>query len=82
MFKYVSKNSFPYVLNKNLSDYCKNSTNESIRKLKEKYDSKKYMPNIKIDNDDDKFKPNLNVYVVLFLLSISSMTIYFYKRIK
>ena len=73
--------SFPYILNKNLSDYFKNTTNESIRKLNDKYKSKKYIPNIKM-NDDEFGKPEFNLYFLLVFLSISSMTLFFYKRIK
>lgn len=85
MFRSIAMPSFPYILNKNLSDYCKNTVNESIRKLTDKYKSKKYISNIKMnynDEDDNFEKPEFNLYFLLVFLSISSMTWFFYKRIK
>lgn len=81
-----SINSIPYILNKNLNSYCRNSTNESIRKLTENYKSKKYIPNVKmnynVSDNDNNDKPEFNFYFLLAFLSISSMTMLFYKRIK
>jgi len=81
MFRSITMPSFPYILNKKLSDYCKNTTIESIRKFNDKYKSKKYIPNIKM-NDDEFGKPEFNLYFLLVFLSISSITLFFYKRIK
>lgn len=81
MFNPLMRN--PLIFNKSLSEYCRNSTNESIRKLKEKYESKKYIPNIKITySSDENDKPDFNFYVFLVFLSISSLSLFFYKRIK
>jgi len=88
MFKPLLNNSFPYLfLNKNLSEYCRNSTNEFIRKITEKYQTKKYIPNIKInynnkEDNNENGKNDFNLYVFLVVLSISSISFYFYKRIK
>lgn len=73
------KLSYPF--NKTISDYCRKSTNESIQKLIEKYNLERN--NLKIKkplNEEDK--PNFNFYGFLVFLSISTMAIFFYKRLK
>ena len=88
MFKPLLNNSFPYLfLNKNLSEYCKNSTNEFIKKMTEKYETKKYSPNIKIsynnkEDNSENGEIDFNFYFFLVVLSISSISFYFYKKIK
>lgn len=75
-----------YPLNKTLSDYCRNSTNESIRKLTDQHNlerNKLKIKNIHYDdenNDDDK--PKLDIYGFLIFLSFSMISIYIYKRLK
>jgi hypothetical protein len=60
-----------------------NYTNESIRKITEKYNLEKNKPTIKnpLAVDEDDAKPNLNFYNFLLFLSISTISIYFYKRL-
>ena len=70
--------------NKSLSEYCTGTTNESIRKLIEKYKLERNKQKIQnpLEDQDDPGKPYLNFYNLLLFLSISSITIYFYKRLK
>lgn len=76
----------PLYFNKSLRDYCTNTTNESIRKLTEKYNSEKRTFKFKniLDNHDDEDPkiPEFNFYTFLIFLSISSISFYFYKRLK
>jgi len=68
--------------NKTLSDYCKRTTNESIRKLTEKYSLERKNPKIKnplVDEDDNN---KFNIYGFITFLSISTITFLFYKRLK
>lgn len=73
--------------NKLLREYCIQSTNESIKRLIEKYESKKQTNNIEcllstndnINNELSNLKPNLNVLGFLSILSISTLAIYLYK---
>jgi hypothetical protein len=60
-----------------------NCTNDSIRKITEKYNLEKNKPIIKhpLSVDEDDAKPRLNFYKFLLFLSISTITIYFYKRL-
>lgn len=74
------KLSYPF--NKTISDYCRKSTNESIQKLTEKYNLERNKPKIKNPLDEYEDKPNFNFYGFLAFLSISTMTIFFYKRLK
>ena len=69
----------PLQFSKSLNYY----TNESIRKITEKYNLEKNKPIIKnpLAVDEDDAKPNLNFYNFLLFLSISTITIYFYKRL-
>jgi hypothetical protein len=76
----------PLILNKSLSEYCKNSTNNSIRRLTEKYNLERNKPKIQFllndsDSDDDD-KPIINFYDLIIFLSISTIAFLFYKRIK
>lgn len=66
-----------YPFNKTISEYCKNSINESIRKLTEKNNVK-----IVVDIDDDSDKPEMNLYGFLLFLSISTITFYLYRRLE
>ena len=69
----------PLQFSKSLNYY----TNESIRKITEKYNLERNKPIIKnqLAVDEDDAKPNLNFYNFLLFLSISTITIYFYKRL-
>ena len=69
----------PLQFSKSLNYY----TNESIRKITEKYNLERNNPIIKnpLAVDEDDAKPNLNFYNFLLFLSISTITIFFYKRL-
>lgn len=75
-------NKRPIYINKSLSDYCKKTTDESIRKLTEKYNKERYNPKkfVLIDDNDDK-NNNFNFLNLIIFLSISSITICLYKRL-
>lgn len=69
--------------NKKLADYCRKSTDESIRKLtdkltleRNKFKNKNSLEEFNADN------PNYNFYGFLAILSISTFAFYFYKRIE
>lgn len=75
----------PIYFNKNLSDYCTKIMNDSIRKLTEKYNLERNKPKVKNifhDDDDNDEIPKFNLNIFLIFLSISTITIYFYKRLK
>ena len=74
--------------NKKLSDYCLQSTMESIQKIVEKQKKERKIPKINTDslaltthNSNPNIDPNNLNYFILFL-SISSFMYFFYKRIK
>jgi len=74
----------PVYVNKSLSEYCTKINNESIRKLTEKYRLERKNPKFEnpLGDKDGPKKPELNFYHFLIFLSISSITIYFHKRLK
>ena len=77
----------PQVMNKTLYDYCKKSTQESIRKLTEKHNLERNKIKIKNPLDknpdsDDNGKPEFNFYSFLAILSISTIGFLLYKRLK
>ena len=74
----------PIYFNKNLSDYCTRTTNESIRKITEKHNLERNKVKFKnpLEEDDDSEKPEFNFYHFMLFLSISYVTYFFYKRIK
>ena len=71
-------------MNNSLSEYCRKSTEESIRKQTERFNLERNKPKIKnpLEDNDDKGKPEFNFYEFLIFLSISSMAIYLYKRLR
>lgn len=69
--------------NKKLADYCRKTTEDSIKKITEKYNLERNKQ--KINNpleDDDNDKPKFNLYGFITFLSISTLAIYFYKRLQ
>jgi hypothetical protein len=73
----------PYLFNKTISDYCRNSTNESIKKITEKYNlERNKFTVINPFDDEDHYKPKINMYSILAFLSISTIAYLFYKRVK
>jgi hypothetical protein len=74
----------PLYLTNGLRDYCNKTTNESIRKLTEKYNLEGNIQKnaILLDCDDNDEIPNFNLLNLLLFLSVSSITFYFYKRLQ
>ena len=74
----------PDYLSISLSEYCNRITNESIRKLTEKMNLERNKPKIKnaFKDDDNSGKPEIKFFNYLLFLSVATMAIYFYKRIK
>ena len=78
----------PY--NISILDYCTKSTQESIRKITErkKIEKENKFVNFKLDDDSDGDNDNNNkqikftYYNLLVFLYISSIGIYFYKKLK
>jgi hypothetical protein len=75
---YLMRN--PIYVNKTLQDYCKKTTEESIRKLNEKYNLERNKPKIK-NTFDDNNKPEFNYFGFLLFLSITIFSFRFYKRL-
>ena len=74
-----------YLFNKTINDYCRHSTNESIKRITDRYNlerSKVNIKNIFNDEHEDDDKPKINIYSILGFLSISTLAFFLYKRIK
>jgi len=82
MFNCFLRQKYPLTFNKTLSDYCKNSTNEYIRKLTERYNSEKKKSKINLNLNDDDNNPEFNYYGFFLFLSIFTITVHIYKRLK
>lgn len=87
MFCSLNKNRIP--INPKLREYCIKSTNESIRKLTEKYNEERKNEKFKLDSlsivtNDDLPQPNNNDFIITLVCVLSSSTIlyYFYKCFK
>ena len=84
MFSFMYNKSI-FSINQKLSDYCKKSTNESIRKITEKYNQeRKYditnLDSIKVITNDDSSNLNHNIiFSFVCLLSSTTFIYYFYK---
>jgi hypothetical protein len=75
----------PYLFNKTINDYCKHSTNESIKRITDRYyldRNKVKIKNVFNDEHEDDDKPKINIYSILGFLSISTLAFFLYKRIK
>ena len=85
MFSFLCKNKIP--MNPKLREYCMKSTNDSIRKITEKYNEERKTNKHKFDNlivitKDDLPNPNPNDNIILSiicLLSSTTLFYYFYK---
>ena len=85
MFSFLCKNKIP--MNPKMREYCMKSTNDSIRKMTEKYNEERKMNKNKFDNlvvitKDDSPNPNTNDNIILSiicLLSSTTLFYYFYK---
>lgn len=73
----------PYIFNKTISEYCRNSTNDSIKKITDKYNLERNTPNITNPFDDaNDNKPKISMFSIFAFLSISTFAFFLYKRVK
>ena len=72
---------YPILYNKSILDYCMKSTQESIKKMTEKKSLEKEIKQIQCNDDDNNNTP-INLYSLLIILYVSSLGIYFYKKLK
>jgi hypothetical protein len=85
MFSFLCKNKIP--MNPKLREYCIKSTNDSIRKMTEKYNEERKMNKNKFDNlivatkdEPPNLNPNDNIILsIICLLSSTTLFYYFYK---
>ncbi len=71
------------ILNKILQDYCKKTTENSMRKLTEKYNLERNKPKLvdPIEKVCINSNPEFNFYGILAVLSITTMAFIFYKKL-
>jgi hypothetical protein len=75
-----------FPINQKISDYCKKSTNESIRKITEKYNEERKSVKINLDSlkvitkgdSPDPIDNNI-ILSIICLLSSTTLFYYFYK---
>jgi hypothetical protein len=72
---------YPILYNKSILDYCMKSTQESIKKMTEKKSLEKEIKQFQCNDDDDN-NSSFNFYRLLLILYVSSLGIYFYKKLK
>ncbi len=75
----------PIYINENLRDICTKSKNETIRKLTQKYDlerKNKRVVNLLAYDDSNRDPFDFNFFHIFLFLSLSSVTLYFYRRLK
>lgn len=83
MFSFLCKNRIPF--NPKLREYCMKSTNDSIRKMTEKYNEERMIKhkfnNLAVITNDDMPNPNNNdiIISIICFLSSTSLFYYFYK---
>ena len=85
MFSFLCKNKIQ--MNPKMREYCIKASNDSIRKMTEKYNEERKMNKNKFDNlivitNDDSPNPNPNDNIILSiicLLSSTTLFYYFYK---
>ena len=83
MFSFLYKNRIP--INTKMMDYCTKSTNESIRKITEKYNEERKAIKINLDslkvikNNDLPNDNNDLIFPLICLLSSTTLLYYFYK---
>ena len=85
MFSFLCKNKIP--INPKLREYCIKASNDSIRKMTEKYNEERKMNKNKFDNlvvitkaDSPNPNPNDNIILsIICLLSSTTLFYYFYK---
>jgi hypothetical protein len=69
--------------NQKMREYCMKSTNDSIRKITEKYNEERKTNKNKIDNlviitKDDSPNPNDNNLILSIICFLSSTTLFYY----
>jgi hypothetical protein len=81
MFSFLCKNRIPF--NPKLREYCTKSTNDSIRKMTEKYNeerkNKQNFNNLAIITKDDMPNPNNDIIISIICFLSSTIFYYFYK---
>lgn len=83
MFSFLCKNKIP--MNPKMREYCIKASNDSIRKITEKYNEERKMNKNKFDNlvvitKDDSPNPNDNIILsIICLISSTTLFYYFYK---
>ena len=85
MFSFLCKNRIP--MNPKMREYCIKASNDSIRKITEKYNEERKMNKNKFDNlvvitkaDSPNPNPNDNIILsIICLLSSTTLFYYFYK---
>lgn len=83
MYSSFLKRQF-FLANKNINENCFRITMNSIKRITDKYNLEKKEPKFKnpLFDDPKNDKPNINFYGVLAFISISSLIVLFYKKIK
>jgi len=71
-------------INNTIYDYCKRSKQESVKKITEKYNLERNKPkiNIPLDDENSSNKPEINYYGLFTFLSVTTLAIFLYKRLK
>ena len=74
----------PIYYNKKLHDYCLKSTNDSIKKIAEKYDEERKRKAISLDLNiiDYNLKPKNETLPFILLISITSFVFYIMSKDK
>jgi len=81
MFSFLCKNRIPF--NPKMREYCIKSTNDSIRKMTEKYNEERKTIKYKLNNldvitNDDAPNPNNNDIIISVICFLSSTTLFYY----
>lgn len=72
-----------YIFNKNINDYCRKYTNESIIKITEKYTLERNKPKIQNPFDDKiNCEPKFSIHGFLAIITISTIAFFFYNKVK
>jgi len=72
-----------YLFDKTINNYCRHSTNQSIKRITDRYNLERNKVEIKNPfNDEDEDKPRINIYSIFAFLSISTFAFFLYKRLK
>ena len=72
-----------YIFNKNINDYCRKYTNDSIIKMTEKYTLERNKPKIQIPfHDKTNDNPKFSIHDFWVIFTISTMAFFFYNKLK